>query len=162
MPELPSALVEPEGHAQVRPAAPQDRPTLAALLAAAHLPTDGVVDGSGQFVVAVHSGEVVGGVGVEHYGEQALLRSLVVAPEHRGIGLGVQLGRRAIEVAGAMGCDEVVLLTTTAEGFFSRLGFRSVTRDQITGPITAAAELTGLRPDTASVLLLALRGTRTA
>ena len=64
----------------LRPAAASDRPAVAELLRAAELPLDGVPAGLEHFIVATRGGEVVGAIGLEVYGDAALLRSAVVHP----------------------------------------------------------------------------------
>jgi amino-acid N-acetyltransferase len=101
------------------------------LLAGAHLPVEGVAEHFGQFFVARDGGRVVGCVGQERYGNVSLLRSLTVSPDLRQGGLGKALARRLLDEARASGVSEVVLLTTTATGFFARhFGFIETERDQ--------------------------------
>ncbi|MEW6446604.1 MAG: hypothetical protein AB1426_00690 [Bacillota bacterium] len=65
-------------------ARPDDREAVFYLLAGTGLTTAGIaVDLAHFFVVRILS-EVAGVVGLEYYGEYALLRSLAVAPAHRG------------------------------------------------------------------------------
>jgi amino-acid N-acetyltransferase len=59
-------------------------------------------------------------VGLEPCGQDALLRSLVVAPDERAHGLGTSLVEHAEQEARKRGLRALYLLTTTAEGFFSR------------------------------------------
>ena len=66
--------------AHIARARPEDlQPTLA-LLDGASLPRDGVAEHFETFLVARAGGQIVGTIGLERYGESALLRSLAVAP----------------------------------------------------------------------------------
>jgi GNAT superfamily N-acetyltransferase len=60
-------------------------------------------------------------------GRVALLEDLVVAPAHRGAGLGARMLRHAVDEARATGCKRVTLLTDRdnagARRFYARLGF---------------------------------------
>jgi amino-acid N-acetyltransferase len=96
------------------------------LLHDADLPDEGVSDGLQSFWVAQAGAEVVGAVGLEAYGQTALLRSLVVREDRRRGGLGAALVRRVLREAERMGANRVVLLTSGASEFFSRMGFEPV------------------------------------
>jgi amino-acid N-acetyltransferase len=71
---------------------------------------------------------VVGAVGAEVYGEEALLRSLVVAPDWRGTGMGGRLVDALERAAFGWGVRRWWLLTTTADHFFAARGFCGVAR----------------------------------
>ena len=105
---------------QVRPTTPSDLNAVLALLAEARLPTEGVSQHFADFLVALANERIVGCVGLEKYGDAALFRSLAVAPDWRGKGLGVQLTAQALSYAQANAVQKVVLLTTTASEFFAR------------------------------------------
>lgn len=140
----------------IHPAAPSDVHAIAALLQAADLPVEGVADALDGFVVAVEDDRIVGAGGVEEYGEDGLLRSVVVDARARSTGLGSALTEAAIERARARGLDRLYLLTTTAEGFFPRFGFRAVSRDEAPAAIRRSPEFASLCPEGATVMLLSL------
>ena len=75
----------------IRVAAPGDFAGVVRLLKAADLPTAGLDRSLPDFLVAEESGRVVGAVGLEVYGDCALLRSAVVDAGRRGSGLGIDL-----------------------------------------------------------------------
>ncbi|MFN7946596.1 MAG: GNAT family N-acetyltransferase [Blastocatellia bacterium] len=89
-----------------------------ALLARVNLPADGVAQHFSHFLVAREANHLVGCVGLEVYGDAALLRSLAVAPEYQKTGLGKRLTEGALDLARAQGVRDVVLLTLTAADFF--------------------------------------------
>src|SRR5271168_5351576 len=62
-------------------------------------------------------------VGLEIYGEAALLRSLVVSAAARTKGLGSALVLHAEQYAGAHQVRALYLLTTTAEPYFEHRGY---------------------------------------
>ena len=64
----------------IRPATDADYPAVIALLEAAGLPTAGVPQTLGDFLVADARDGLAGAVGLERYGSAALLRSAVVRP----------------------------------------------------------------------------------
>ena len=136
----------------LRRAVPADRDTVGALLRDLELPTDGVTDWLDRFWVGEHEGAIVGVAGMERYGDAGLLRSVAVAPEWRGSGIGRALVDRVLEEGRAAGVQEVFLLTTTAERYFPRLGFACVDRARVPAGVRTSAEFTGACPASAVVM----------
>ncbi len=136
----------------IRAARPADLGAIEALLVAADLPVDGVTAGIGDFFVSEDSDAVVAAVGLEWYAPDALLRSLVVAEEFRGRGLGRRLVAECLARAVVEKADGVYLLTTTAEEFFARVGFGAVSREAVAPAIQSSAEFTSLCPSSATVM----------
>lgn len=117
------------------------------LLAAARLPTEDLTSAHCEnFFYAESSGDPVGLVGLELLGEVALLRSLVVAPQRRGRGEGKALLERAEAHARANGVRVLYLLTTTAEAFFAKHGYRKAARESAPAAIRATREFAGICP----------------
>lgn len=137
----------------VRRARPEDRPRVDELLAAERLPLAGVADHFENYLVAVTAQGLVGAVGLERYGDVALLRSAVVTPEARGRGVGALLATRVLQEAAAKGVRRVFLLTTTAAAYFEALGFRRTARDQVPAALSASEELSGACPDSAVLMV---------
>ena len=137
---------------RIRSATSEDLTAVERLLSASDLPLDGVKDHFSNFVVAEDDGEIAGAIGLEEFGAVALLRSAVVAPEHRGSGVGRRLVERLLEGAEVAGIEELYLLTTTAEKYFPRFGFTRTTRSAVPDAVKASAEFQGACPDTAVVM----------
>jgi len=137
---------------KIRRAKSSDLSAVESLLTASDLPTDGVRDNFSGFVVADDDGAIAGAIGLEKYGSAALLRSAVVAPDHRGTGVGRKLVEQLLERAEEAGIDELYLLTTTAEKYFPRFGFTRTTRATVPDAVKASAEFRGACPDTAVVM----------
>jgi amino-acid N-acetyltransferase len=135
-----------------------DRPHVEALLRADGLPTDGVADHFGSFVVAEVNGRVIGAAGLEIRGREALLRSVIVAKEARGQGLGSSLTRRALVEAGARHVNTVYLLTTTAKAFFPLFGFERVGWEQVPASVRESNEFRGACPSSAVAMRARLEG----
>jgi len=70
--------------AELRRAREEDILQIEALITAEGLPAYGLAEYLGTFFVLDEGERLVGCAGLEIYGEAALLRSVVVAPEHRG------------------------------------------------------------------------------
>ena len=136
----------------LRRAGHKDHEAVAILLRDLELPTAGVADWFDLFWVADHDGRVVGAAGMERYGDGGLLRSVAVAREWRGSGIGRALVDRVLEEGHAAGVREVYLLTTTAEHYFPRLGFACIGRDDVPAALQASAEFTGACPASAVVM----------
>lgn len=149
-----AALLAEEGWQRwaIRSARPADQPAVEALLAAEALPVDGVAEHFGSFLVAERDGRIVGAAGLELYGSDALLRSLVVAKDGREAGLGSALTQRALDVAVTQGARTVYLLTTTADAFFARFGFVRVSREDVPEGLQQSRELRGACPASAVVM----------
>ena len=65
---------------------------------------------------------------IERFGDDGLLRSVVVAPDHRGSGVGQALVAAAEALAREAGIRDLWLLTETAIDWFPRLGYEVVER----------------------------------
>jgi amino-acid N-acetyltransferase len=104
-------------------------------------------------LVAREDRRVVGGAALEAYGRSGLLRSLVVAPAHRGTGVGRDLVGSVVDEAVTRGLSDLSLLTLTAPGFFGRLGFVRVERAAAPAAVRASHEFAVLCPDTAVAMV---------
>lgn len=132
------------------PASPSHLPAIVALLDDATLPTDDLADAAGWFTVLVDTNDKpLGAVALQPCGDALLLRSLVVAPAHRGTGRGAALVAAALERAGSR---PVYLLTTDATAFFERCGFVRGDRDHVPAQIRTHPQFAHLCPDTATVM----------
>ena len=65
---------------------------------------------------------------LQRFGSSALLRSVVVAPDRRGTGLGQAIVSELERVARAGRISRLVLLTQTAADFFEHRGYRVIDR----------------------------------
>jgi len=97
-------------------------------------------------------------VGLEVYGNCALLRSAVVDAGRRGSGLGIDLVESLLRRAGTRGVREIYLLTTTAEHFFPRFGFARISRGDVAPAVRASEEFRGACPDSAVAMRRVLEG----
>jgi len=102
-----------------------------------------------SFWVLEADGRVAGCAGIEIYGEAAVLRSVVVAPELRGSGEGDHLVRTALDYARERGAKRVYLFTMHAAPFFARYGFAPVTTNDFEPAVRDSWQYVGLteRPE---------------
>jgi amino-acid N-acetyltransferase len=101
-------------------ASPADLDIIRAMLSASDLPIDDVDDHVAEFILAKWKGATIGTVAVEYTGQAALLRSLCVAPSHRGHAVGKRLLAAIEGKVASRGVGELFLLTTSAAAFFER------------------------------------------
>ena len=137
-------------------ARPGDIGEIKELLGASGLPVEGASAHLEHFFVARVGGSLAGVIGLEWYGEEGLLRSLAVRASDRSKGVGNNLYLRLIGEARALGIRRLILLTTTAEGYFAARGFRAVGRNTISGALHQSAEFTGACPASALCMELVL------
>jgi amino-acid N-acetyltransferase len=130
------------------------RSTAMALLEAQGLPVSDITDEHlEQFFFIGSDGSLTGLVGVQIYGTDALLRSLVVAQAARTQGVGASLVQHAEDHAASHDVDAMYLLTTTAERFFERRGYRRVDRIQAPRAIQSTPEFASLCPESSAFMI---------
>jgi amino-acid N-acetyltransferase len=101
------------------------------------LPSVGLQGCLENFLIATDNlGSWVGVAGYEAYGNSVLLRSVAVSKEFRNVGTGRSLVEQVLANARKRGVDTVYLVTETAEGYFERLGFERIDRDQMDQAVT--------------------------
>jgi len=129
------------------------------LLSEVQLPHDGVAENVANFFLARDaSARLVATIGFERHGNTALLRSAAVAPQYQGCGIGSQLTRHLLERATSEGVERVVLLTTTASGFFARhFGFCETPRTAFANELAASSEWNLPRCSSAVCMSLSLK-----
>lgn len=126
-----------------RPACPGDLSSILGLLSSFGLPTAGVAENLGHFLVAEEEGRVVACAGFEPYGRLGLLRSLAGAIE---------------EKMARSGLAEAYLLTTGAEEFWERRGYEAIDRRLAPEGLRSSEELKGACPCSATLMRKNLEG----
>lgn len=94
-----------------------------------------------------------GVVGLEIHDGAALLRSLAVSPDHRATGTGSRLVSHAEDYARSTGVKTVYLLTTTAEAFFARRGYRRIERSEAPESIRSTREFSDICPASSAFMM---------
>jgi amino-acid N-acetyltransferase len=123
------------------------------LLAACSLPNSDISEAKLRHFFGCGSERNPGGVvGVELYGDVALLRSLAVDETARGKGCGKRLVREVEDHAARSGVKRLYLLTTTAEKYFQSLGYARVDRESVPAPIQGTTEFSSLCSASATVM----------
>jgi amino-acid N-acetyltransferase len=126
-----------------------------ALLEANGLPTSELSTGITLLATRDLSG-LEGIVGLEVNGRFGLLRSLAVRSDRRGGGLGSALVAEVEGLAATRGIASLYLLTTTAEPFFGRRGYRAVPRESAPAEIRATSEFATVCPASAAFMTKSL------
>jgi N-acetylglutamate synthase-like GNAT family acetyltransferase len=126
----------------IEPAREEDVRAIEKLLAEGGLPTD-VTAHLAHFLVARHEGQVVGCVGMEVCGPDALFRSLVVSPAYRGAGLGRRLYETLVAKALGEGVEQAYLLTTTISPLAQSWGFQQIDRAKVPASIRETTQFAG-------------------
>lgn len=103
---------------------------------------------SGQDCLAV--------VGLEPYENVGLLRSLAIAPEHRGQGWAQLLVKSIEQQAINQNIAKLYLLTETASEFFNRLGYQTIERAQAPDMIRQTSQFNALCPSSAVLMYKSL------
>lgn len=142
--------------AQLRPAAPGDASSIRALLERNGLPTSDLGSARPEFVVAYEGDDLKGAGALERFGTTALLRSVVVAADRRGAGVGQDIVRELERRARAAGVKELVLLTQTAAPFFQRQSYRVVERNSVAQAVQMSEEFRSLCPASATCMAKSL------
>ncbi|MEZ0487454.1 arsenic resistance N-acetyltransferase ArsN2 [Fibrella aquatica] len=135
-----------------RRATPADRPALINLLIQADLLTDDLPDELGTFTLAFDHDTLAGAAGVEGFGTVGLLRSVAVSSVYQAQRIGRQLIDASVELAANQGIQELYLITTTADGYFDRLGFERVERGKVPEAIAKTRQFSDLCPASSVVM----------
>jgi amino-acid N-acetyltransferase len=139
------------------PARSADFPSIVRLLACAALPHEDLApEHLRHFLVMRDEDGIAGVVGMEVADDAGLLRSLAVPAARRGGGLASRLVDALEAHARSAGIRTLYLLTTTAEGFFARLGYAPADRAAVPDAIAATAEFRSICPASAACMAKAL------
>jgi N-acetylglutamate synthase-like GNAT family acetyltransferase len=136
------------------PLAPWERDGVRTALVKAKLPADDV----GEARVLVWRFETVertpvGFGGLEIFGRDALLRSLVTLPPVRQVGMGAAMVAILETEARALKCRTVYLLTASGTDFFARLGYAACTRNDVPQAVRGSRQFAELCPATAVTMV---------
>ena len=134
----------------------RDVPAIKDLLVSSDLPTAGVDEHWRTFIVARDGDRIVGCGGAEAYQFAALIRSIAVVPEYRSHGLGRKIVRQLLDRLASRGLREFYLLTTTAEAYFKKRGFKTIDRDEVHPQLLNSREFQDACPTSATCMRLVM------
>lgn len=116
------------------------------------LPSQDVRSRPDCFYIGYNSAGSVGIGGIEIYGNDGLLRSVVIEQATRGSGWGTALCDTLEANASADGIDTLYLLTTTAADFFDNRGYVEIERANAPTAIQQTTEFDDLCPTEATCM----------
>ncbi|MDR3653586.1 MAG: arsenic resistance N-acetyltransferase ArsN2 [Paludibacter sp.] len=125
----------------------EDMKAIIELLKTNNLPTTDLNTGQRTFIVALSDGKVIGCVALESYNDAGLLRSLVVNNDFRAKSIGQKLVFEAEVLNNKL--KNLYLLTTTAAGFFLKIGWKNTERTSVPESIARSDEFASICPSTA-------------
>ncbi|MDA4111026.1 MAG: GNAT family N-acetyltransferase [Thaumarchaeota archaeon] len=117
--------------------------------------TEGV-DDSGFWVAKNVEDKLIGAVGLETWGNQGLLRSLVVEKSYRGLGVGRSLVLHTVELARKRKLKELFLITEAVKDYYLKFGFEVLERNNVEGQVLGSAEFRGACLESADVMRIIL------
>lgn len=131
---------------------PNEQETVVALLEQGKLLIDDLPAGLPGFVMAKDESIPVGVAGLESFGSIGLLRSVAVDPAYQNKGVAAQLIEQVLTTAQAGNLQELYLITTTADQYFTRFGFVAINRELVPDAIQKTRQLSALCPSSAIVM----------
>lgn len=130
-----------------------ERMTLAGALVKAGLPADDL-DEPGRLFFRFETADLipVGYGGLEIFGTDVLLRSVVTLPPARNRGIGRAIVAVLEAEAAAFRCRDIYLLTDDAADFFAKLGYAKCARSDVPASIRTTRQFSILCPKSADVM----------
>lgn len=147
------------GSVQLTTVSTADLSALAQILREAGLPSEDTALPGRSFYAFHLDGQRFGYAGLEVYGPDALLRSVLVAPSHRKRGLGSLIVDEIETLALQRGIESLHLQTTDKAQFFERIGYVLTPRHLAPADIAGTVQFKSLCPSSASYLRKDIRTT---
>jgi len=133
---------------------PDDMLHVKQLLAECALPYEDITPAHLQhYLVGRHQTNLVGVIGLELLGSFALLRSLAVQIDFRGQKIASQLTKQAEAYARSHEVKALYLLTTTAEGYFTKQDYHTMDRNAVPAVVRGTTEFRSICPSTAKCMV---------
>lgn len=130
------------------------------LLRRNNLPAQDCAEQALNFCGIFDDDDLIAAGGLEPAANDALLRSVVVLEQYRGLGLAKSIIEYLIRRANSEGRESIYLLTETAGAYFENLGFKQIDRIEVPAAVASTRQFASLCPDTASCLKMTLAAPR--
>ena len=137
---------------EIRPGEPAFAQLVRNLEAADLLTSHLTEAGARYFMLVDAQGSRIGFGGLAGRGSDLLLRSVVVDPDRRRIGLGARVVAAIQKEAQIRGAQAVWLLTEGATSLFERQGWSKADRGEAPPSVAASAQFRGLCPASATLM----------
>ena len=141
---------------KIREAKMDDLNKIKILLDDSSLPSVDIENHILNFLVLETPAKLIGTVGMECFGDTALLRSLAIQKDFRNNGYGKELCYALLSKVKKMNISSIYLLTETAERFFSQEGFKKIARENVPLSIKQTQEYSSLCPESAICMVKSL------
>jgi len=122
------------------------------LLSSNALPISDLDEKNIELYVGLSNGKIVATVGMESYGDCALLRSLSIKEEYKNKRIGETLLQFINDTCQRRAIQSLYLLTTTADHYFKRFGFDVIDRSHTPSVIQSTREFCGICPSSAIIM----------
>ena len=132
------------------------KPEFLGLLGSYFLPTEDLDQDHLLLFRVTRGQDTIGCFGLELLNSNGLLRSLAIYPEYHEQGAGKAVSKIALTEARDRGIKELYLLTTDKQGFFAKLGFTPIAKDQLPHDVQNTREFRELCPDSAVSMKITL------
>jgi len=133
---------------------PKELLQIETLLKENKLPYEDIVSSKVIFFSKKKEDTIIGCIGIEEFGTDALLRSFAVSDAFKGKAIGKELLTDLLEYLKSKHFKTVHLLTTTAASYFSNYGFVVSTKNTAPESIKNTQEFTSICPDSAIYMTL--------
>lgn len=137
---------------EIHIAAEADLVIVRLLLGQAGLPSSDLAAAKPKFIVLRDDGRIVAAGALQQFGSAALVRSVVVAADRRGAGLGGIIVQELERIARAARIERLILLTQTAARFFAHRGYRVIERIDVPEDVQGSEEFRSLCPASATCM----------
>ena len=137
----------------------EDLTVVRLLLQQAGLPTSDLAAAKPRFTVLREKGRIVAAGALQPFGSAALVRSVIVAGDRRGGGLGRIIVQELEKIACKARIGRLFLLTQTAGEFFARQGYRVIERIDVPQDVQGSEEFRSLCPASAICMMKPLADT---
>jgi len=124
----------------------KDFPKILVLLKECDLPVSDINFDKQEFLVAEINSEIVGSIALEKYGKNGILRSFAVRKAYRNQKIGEKLYNKTIALSKSSGIEQLYLLTTTAEQYFKKVGWKVIDRTKVPEEISSSTEFASVCP----------------
>ena len=134
----------------------EDFPEIIEFVSESKLPVSDIIPGKQLFTVAEAKNKIIGSAGLEVYGNNGLFRSLAVKPNYRNLKIGKDLLTKTINLCKDGSIKRLYLLTTTADIYFLKLGWKVIERNDVPEDIRLSSEFLSICPSTAVCMIYQL------